>query len=150
MYERRQGSHKDDSGKSWNQVDRLLAKRVDPHRRTTPGGVHSDPADTKPVGVPTKSEGDLKFELDVVAVADLVARTVIKKQKDYGPNNIRRSPFGPEIGLIVRMYDKLARLANLQGKETPNYESLKDTYLDIAGYAFIGMLLLENRFPEAE
>jgi hypothetical protein len=93
----------------------------------------------------------ISFEVDVVNNAHHIAETVIKKQKDYGPNNIRRSPYGPQQGLVVRLYDKIARLANLTGQnKTPENESLRDTFIDIAGYAIIGLMILDNTFPEEQ
>jgi hypothetical protein len=76
-----------------------------------------------------------------------IADTIIKKQTDYGQNNILGCPVGAEMGLIVRLFDKLNRLANLykQGKP-PTNESLKDTWLDIAGYGMIGMMLCDGTF----
>lgn len=89
------------------------------------------------------------FELDVLAVADEVAKTVARKQQDYGPGNIRKSPFGPDTGLVVRLYDKIARLANLtRFSKSAQNESLRDTYVDIAGYALIGLMLIDGTFPQ--
>lgn len=69
-------------------------------------------------------------------------RTLIRKQRDYGRENIRR--FGRQ-GLLVRMHDKVARLENLLDTErTPNNESIDDTLLDIVGYSAIG-IMWENR-----
>lgn len=95
---------------------------------------------------------EISFEIDVVTIADQISRLVIKKQQDYGPNNIQRSPFGPLHGLIVRMYDKVARAANLTSKpyRTPSNEPLRDSFLDLAGYAILAILVLDKRFPEAE
>ena len=89
------------------------------------------------------------FHMNVVRLADEIAQTVVRKQKDYGPNNIRKSPFGPLIGLTVRLYDKIARLANLAGGEKPQNESLRDTFIDIAGYGLIGLMILDGTFPDA-
>lgn len=77
-----------------------------------------------------------------------VHQLLIKKQKDYGPNNILE--FG-HIGIIIRMFDKIARLTNLISKygklsksanknSVPN-ETLIDTLMDIIGYAVIGLMI---------
>ena len=72
--------------------------------------------------------------LSVVETVD----TLIRKQRDYGPENIRR--FGRQ-GLLVRVHDKVARLENLTNNQrTPNNESIRDTYLDIVGYSAIGIM----------
>lgn len=70
-----------------------------------------------------------------------VHQTLIRKQRDYGPENIRR--FGRQ-GLMVRMHDKVARLENLllqsDGGGKPNNESIQDNLLDVVGYAAIGLM----------
>lgn len=76
-----------------------------------------------------------------------VANLVISKQKDYGPENIINCPVGAETGITVRLYDKLARLANLtKTGKTPKNETLKDTADDIIGYGLVLKMLLEGNF----
>jgi hypothetical protein len=42
----------------------------------------------------------------------------------------------------------LARLNNLVDTgDTPNYESIEDTFLDLANYAIIAMLVLDGDWP---
>ena len=73
-----------------------------------------------------------------------ILKTLISKQRDYGPENIRR--FGRR-GLIVRMHDKIARLENLTSSSAePNNESIADNLLDVVGYAAIGIMLEEENF----
>lgn len=73
---------------------------------------------------------------------------LLQKHKDYGPKNISQSPGGPLNGLRVRMWDKLARINNLiDSGATPENESLKDSFLDLANYAIIAMLVLDNEWP---
>lgn len=73
-----------------------------------------------------------------------LVKTLIRKQRDYGPENIRR--FGRQ-GLMVRMHDKIARLENLTSNEkNPNNESIDDTVMDIAGYAAIGIMWENQKF----
>ena len=70
-----------------------------------------------------------------------------KKHEDYGPMNIAGAPGGPMNGLRVRMYDKMARLNNLvDSGDTPNYESIEDTLIDLANYAIIGLLVQRNQW----
>lgn len=72
---------------------------------------------------------------------------MIRKHADYGPMNISGAPGGPMNGLRVRMYDKLARLNNLVDTgDTPNYESIEDTLLDLANYAIIGLLVQRGQW----
>lgn len=72
--------------------------------------------------------------------------TLVRKQRDYGHNNILR--FGT-YGVIVRCHDKIARLEHLSstGKD-PQNESLKDNMLDVAGYAAIGIMLNHGWFEK--
>jgi hypothetical protein len=73
---------------------------------------------------------------------------LLSKQKDYGPKNISQSPGGPLNGLRVRMHDKLARINHLiDTGAKPEHESLKDSFLDMANYAIIAMLVLDEEWP---
>lgn len=75
---------------------------------------------------------------------DDIVGTIIKKQRDYGHENIRR--FGRQ-GLMIRCHDKVARLENLCGSDfEPNNESIDDTILDIVGYSTIGIMWERNEF----
>ena len=69
-----------------------------------------------------------------------------KKHQDYGPMNIAGAPGGAMNGLRVRMYDKLARLSHLGDTDTPNYESVEDTLIDLANYAIIGLLVQRGQW----
>lgn len=70
--------------------------------------------------------------------------TLIRKQHDYGHENISR--FGRH-GLLVRVHDKIARLNNLISRESSaKNESLCDTYVDIVGYSAIGVMWENNWF----
>ena len=76
---------------------------------------------------------------------------LLSKQRDYGPNNIRITPFGEMIGLITRINDKLQRAINLTkaGVDGEN-ESMRDTFLDLMNYGAIGVMLIDETFPKAE
>jgi hypothetical protein len=73
---------------------------------------------------------------------------MVRKHQDYGPFNIANAPGGAMNGLLVRMHDKMARLENLYYKkqDTPNYESIEDTFIDIANYAIIGLLVQRRQW----
>jgi hypothetical protein len=71
---------------------------------------------------------------------------LFKKHDDYGPMNIAGAPGGAMNGLRVRMYDKLARLSHLGDNDTPNYESIEDTLIDLANYAIIGLLVQRGQW----
>jgi len=73
-----------------------------------------------------------------------VTKILIKKQRDYGPENIAR--FGRK-GLLVRLHDKVARLENLSAQgSSPENEAVVDTYLDIIGYCAIGIMWETKQF----
>jgi hypothetical protein len=70
---------------------------------------------------------------------------LVKKHKDYGPKNISESPGGPLNGLRVRMHDKLARINHLYDSgATPENESLRDSFIDMANYAIIALMVLDG------
>jgi hypothetical protein len=88
-----------------------------------------------------------KFEADVLKHTEALAFLLIKKQKDYGPKNISDAPGGPINGLRVRMYDKLARINNLyETGATPENESLRDSFMDIANYGIIALMVLDGQW----
>ena len=65
------------------------------------------------------------------------------KQLDYGSSNIA---LGGEMGIAVRLQDKVSRMRNLllkqlKGDANVNHESLEDTFKDAANYGMIGILL---------
>ena len=82
-----------------------------------------------------------------------------KKMLDYGLNNIT---LGGDIvnnsddkkfsltGLTIRLTDKINRLRNLvvSGKNYVKDEGMEDTFIDIANYGIIGMLVGRNRWKK--
>lgn len=91
---------------------------------------------------------DLGFEGDVQQRFDELRDLLIKKHQDYGPTNISRSPGGPLNGLRVRMWDKIARINNLvDSGATPQNESLRDSFVDLANYSIIALLVLDEVWP---
>jgi hypothetical protein len=88
-----------------------------------------------------------QFSSYVYIQTQTLAELLIKKQRDYGPKNISQSPGGPINGLRVRMYDKLARINNLyETGATPENESLRDSFMDIANYGIIAMMVLDGQW----
>jgi hypothetical protein len=84
---------------------------------------------------------------DLYIIHNELAIIMLKKHEDYGPLNISGAPGGAMNGLRVRMYDKLARLNNLiDTGDTPNYESIEDTLIDLANYAIIGLLVQRGQW----
>ena len=75
-------------------------------------------------------------------VAEEIASLLDRKRADYGAENIKK--FGSQ-GVLVRVSDKVERLINLSKREgTPNFESVEDTWKDIAGYAILALIELRE------
>jgi len=87
-------------------------------------------------------------ESDVDTILADLRSILLRKQEDYGPLNISLAPGGPYNGLRVRMFDKLQRFSHLveTNNDTPNFESLRDTFIDLANYAIIGILVQSGQW----
>jgi hypothetical protein len=95
-----------------------------------------------------KANPNAAFEEAVQQKFQHAKHVLLSKHKDYGPKNIAHSPGGPLNGLRVRMWDKFARINNLiDSKKKPEHESLRDSFLDMANYAIIAMLVLDDEWP---
>jgi len=83
-------------------------------------------------------------------------RVHLSKNSDYSPANILGTG---EMGVIVRAWDKIARLLNLYGfnleiakpatlaqPREPKHESIDDTWMDMAVYGIIGMLIRAGKW----
>jgi hypothetical protein len=92
---------------------------------------------------------DANFIKAVGVTYDEAEKLLLKKHKDYGPKNISGSPGGALNGLRVRMHDKLARINHLYDSgATPENESLRDSFIDMANYAIIAMLVLDDKWDK--
>ena len=87
---------------------------------------------------------DSRYAADIT---DELLDILYKKHQDYGPLNIAHAPGGALNGLRVRMHDKLARLNHLvDSGDTPNYETIEDTLIDLANYAIIGLMVQREQW----
>jgi|TARA_R100000935_G_scaffold11352_1_gene22849 hypothetical protein len=77
------------------------------------------------------------------------------KQMDYGPNNIAigrdlsidSNKMFSHQGLWFRMNDKISRIQNLLWNKKKGYnESLEDSWIDLANYSIIAMLVNRNKW----
>lgn len=111
-----------------------------------------DSWDEKQGGVKINLPDNLRiFWEDVLSISYQNASVLLKKQIDYGPKNIAQAPGGPLNGLRVRMFDKLARINNLiETGATPENESLRDSFLDIANYGIIALMVLDGKWEGVE
>lgn len=91
---------------------------------------------------------DKKFDAALSAKFGECFELLLRKHNDYGPSNIALAPGGAVNGLRVRMHDKLARINHLvdSGKD-PSNESLRDSFVDLANYAIIGLMALDGDWP---
>ena len=92
---------------------------------------------------------DSEFIKAVGITFDEAEKLLLKKHKEYGPKNISGSPGGALNGLRVRIHDKLARINNLYDSgSTPENESLRDSFIDMANYAIIALLVLDDKWDK--
>jgi hypothetical protein len=91
------------------------------------------------------------FQADLADVFAEAHALLLKKHADYGPTNISNAPGGAVNGLRVRMHDKLARISHLidSGADAKN-EPLRDSFLDLANYGIIGLMVLDGFWPGAD
>ena len=68
------------------------------------------------------------------------------KNKDYGDSFAN---FGP-VGVIVRMGDKINRLANItkSGVVLVENESIRDTLIDLHNYSAMAVMLIDEKNDE--
>ncbi len=81
----------------------------------------------------------------------ILENTLIRKNRDYG-NSFDKSinKFG-YVYVAIELDKKKNRLHNLlKTKEKPNYESLKDTLIDIADYCILSLIYIENKNKDNE
>ena len=89
------------------------------------------------------------FEDSLADIFEEAHALLLKKHKDYGPKNISLAPGGPLNGLRVRMWDKLARINNLVDTNVePENESLRDSFVDLANYAVIAMMVIDGAWDK--
>jgi len=91
----------------------------------------------------------LAFNQEVEKIMFELGDLLVRKHADYGPKNISDAPGGAINGLLVRMHDKMARLKNLHyNNKSANYESIEDTYKDLANYAVIALMVLRDKWDK--
>lgn len=108
--------------------------------------------------IPALHPTELKSPVQCKAFLEMVMsmyRLHLSKNADYSPMNILGTG---EIGVLVRLWDKIARLLNLLGfriraefvgfeaSRSPKHEAIEDTYHDAAVYSIIGLLLRQGKW----
>lgn len=95
------------------------------------------------------SWNDFQFEQAAENQYHKALEILLQKHSDYGPSNIAGSPGGPLNGLRVRMWDKLARINHLiETGADPRNESLRDSFLDLANYSMIALMVIDGDWPD--
>jgi len=98
----------------------------------------------------TGNSGWKEIEEAWLRKAQEVYTVFCEKQADYGPTNIA---VGGEQGVTTRIGDKVSRLFELLGLTSrensgePANESVRDTWIDIADYGLIGMIVHDGDWP---
>jgi hypothetical protein len=81
-------------------------------------------------------------------VNDELLEMFLQKHADYGKGNILS---GKELGIAFRISEKAERLKNLlMSGNTPENESIEETFVDIAVYGVIGVLYRRKQFQDLE
>lgn len=89
------------------------------------------------------------FLMSVAAVFDEAEDILVGRQRDYGPGNINGGYPTPLIALVTRMNDKLERIKHILSKdgEAVYGERLRDSWLDLANYSLIGVMVQDGTWP---
>jgi len=82
------------------------------------------------------------YEDAIEQKAKEICKVLVVKHREYGAENILLDGL---LGIAIRAGDKAARLKTLTHKER-DPARLRDTLIDLAGYAIIGLLLLDKQF----
>ena len=122
-----------------------LSNYIDKNRgRDAYGHIIRTPADKESL-----PRNPTQFEEDVRIVYDELMSILLAKHRDYGARNIADAPGGALNGLRVRIHDKIARINNLLDKNRePKYESIEDSFRDLANYAIIALLVLRDKWDK--
>ena len=105
--------------------------------------------------VPELREGSQKF----LAVLDEIKELHLRKTLDYGSDddalsNIRNSADVINVpayaGCVVRMSDKMHRLRSFFRRGVVEFDGLEDTFLDLAAYSVIALVLYREAIANEE
>ena len=104
---------------------------------------------------PTLRDGSQKF----LAVLEEIKELHLRKTLDYGSDedalsNIRNSADVINVpayaGCVVRMSDKMHRLRSFFRRGVVEFDGLEDTFLDLAAYAIIALVLYREATGDAD
>lgn len=83
---------------------------------------------------------EAQIEKEINELCKHLSDTLIKKNHDYGDSVYKQFKRFGDLSMLMRLTDKTLRIETLIEKEGRVEESLMDTYLDIAGYAIMGII----------
>ena len=78
------------------------------------------------------------------AVAEEIRATLQKKNAAYGDSFHKQFEKYGAVASLIRMDDKFSRAQTLLAGAADNGESIRDTFLDIAGYAILTVIELDK------
>ena len=86
------------------------------------------------------------YEEALSEVINRLEMLILSKHYDYGSKNLLRFK---ELGILVRASDKIERLLHLIepgiSPQIPE-ETMRDTWLDLAGYAVQGLMMYDQTY----
>lgn len=134
-----------------DRLERIRKRKAEEWKKADIVGRYKYPATITSANWSDKkpSTEELEFGMYLSAVASELVILLESKQKDYGPRSVNGAPGGPINGLLVRLHDKFSRANNLaSNNKIPNNESLRETFIDIAGYALLAIMVIDEKFPK--
>jgi len=78
-----------------------------------------------------------QFNEELTALTNELHDLLLHKREKYGSRNLTRHGL---YGIVVRAHDKVERLTNQYDPTNPFIEDDEDAWLDLAGYALLGLL----------
>ena len=94
-------------------------------------------------------KAEVIYERDLNGVLLEVRKLLLGKHRDYGTSNLKE--FGL-WGILARLNDKKNRIKNLLEKDDDEIavkeETLRDTFVDIAGYALQALLMIDGSLEQ--
>lgn len=110
-----------------------------------PSGVDPTDGDPRKLGLSVDTISANSPQGRFKMIVDQMYKTYVAKNHDYG-NSFDKSL--DKFGLVastVRIGDKMNRIESLQGKSNMVPESIRDTLLDMANYAIMTVMWLDNQ-----
>lgn len=96
-------------------------------------------------------ENKLEFQSKIIEECDKLKDLLIAKNKMYGNSFFKTLDEYGDILICIRLDDKLNRLKQiiLNGvRDDQTDERLIDTLMDLAGYAILSRVYIDNKFNE--